>query len=71
MHVSEYLVSYQPHIELLTKLVNCKEFKRILKLQSNASLMVESQALRQADVSDIRVEELFQSFSSYTKWATI
>lgn len=64
MYVSEYLVSYQPHIELLTKLVNGKEFKRLLKLQGNASLMAESQALRQADVSDIRIEELFQSLSS-------
>lgn len=31
MNVSEYLVSLQLHIELLTKLVNCKEFEEALK----------------------------------------
>lgn len=45
--------------------------ERFLKLQKNASLLVESGVLRQSAVSGVGVEELFQPVSSYTKWATI
>lgn len=62
MNISEYLVSYH-HI------LSCRQClsKRLLKLQSNASLMVESQALRQTGMRAIGVEELVQPLSSYTK----
>lgn len=62
----EYFVSYH-HI------LSCQQClsKRLLKLQSNASLMVDSQALRQAGMRDIGVEELFQALFSYAKQAAI